>query len=194
MTIVDAGAPAPEGTYAAGRVIHDADAHMVEPDGFYEQYADPDIRDQLASLDNGSRGRALDAEIASGSSTSHHTTERTAAGPLDVIVHKNLDALGAFDPHDRAAALDAFGFHSQLIFNSSFLNSLTMLDRNGAADLSRRRGAGAQPWRRRLLLRRPSAAAGVLGAVRVDPDGHRDGSRGARPRCRGADDPVGVPA
>ena len=61
--MVDPGVPAPQGTYAAGRVIHDADAHMVEPDGFYEQYADPDVRDRLAELDNGSRGRLLDAEI-----------------------------------------------------------------------------------------------------------------------------------
>jgi len=135
MTIVDAGAPAAEGTYAAGRVIHDADAHMVEPDGFYEQYADPGIRDRVAELDNGSRGRRLDAEIAR-VLESHHTAERAAAGPLDVIVHKNLDALGAFDPGDRVAALDAFGFQSQLIFNSSFLNSLTVLDRNGPEDLS----------------------------------------------------------
>ena len=27
-------------TYAGGRFIHDADAHMLEPDGFYERYAD----------------------------------------------------------------------------------------------------------------------------------------------------------
>ena len=135
MTIVDAGAPAPQGTYAAGRVIHDADAHMVEPDGFYEQYADQDVRARLAELDNGSRGRALAAEIAR-IRDAHHSPERAAAGPLDVIVHKNLDALGAFDPNDRVAALDAFGFRSQLIFNSSFLNSLTVLDRNGPADLS----------------------------------------------------------
>src|SRR6476469_3930731 len=107
MTIVEAGTPAPQGTYAAGRVIHDADAHMVEPDGFYERYADPDVRDRLAELDNGSRGRLLDAEIQR-ILESHHTDERAAAGPLDVIVHKNLDALGAFDAGDRVAALDAF--------------------------------------------------------------------------------------
>jgi uncharacterized protein len=135
MTIVDAGAPAPKGTYAAGRVVHDADAHMVEPDGFYERYADPDIRDRLAELDNGSRGRSLDAEIER-ILDAHHAPERTAAGPLDVIIHKNLDALGSFDGHDRVAALNAFGFQSQLIFNSSFLNSLTTLDRNGPAELS----------------------------------------------------------
>jgi predicted TIM-barrel fold metal-dependent hydrolase len=135
MTIADVGVPAPHGTYAAGRVIHDADAHMVEPDGFYEQYADPDMRERLAELDNGSRGRTLDAEIR-GIVDSHHTPERDAAGPLDVIVHKNLDALGSFDGRDRVAALDALGFQSQLIFNSSFLNSLTVLDRNGPEDLS----------------------------------------------------------
>jgi uncharacterized protein len=135
MTIVDAGAAAPEGTYAAGRAIHDADAHMVEPDGFYEQYADADIRDRLAELDNGSRGRTLDGEIRR-LRDSHHASERAAAGPLDVIIHKNLDALGSFDGRDRVAALDALGFQCQLIFNSSFLNSLTMLDRNGPADLS----------------------------------------------------------
>src|SRR5690348_8714704 len=86
-------------TYAAGRVIHDADAHMVEPDGFYEAYADPGIRDRLAELDNGSRGRRLDAEIER-IRAAHHSADRLAAGPLDVIVHKNLDALGSFDGRD----------------------------------------------------------------------------------------------
>ncbi len=135
MTIAETGAPAPAGTYAAGRIIHDADAHMVEPDGFYEQYADPDMRDRLAELDNGSRGRVLDAEIRR-ILDAHHSPERLAAGPLDVIIHKNLDALGSFDGRDRVAALDSLGFQCQLIFNSSFLNALTMLDRNGPHDLS----------------------------------------------------------
>ncbi|MEO5899378.1 MAG: amidohydrolase family protein, partial [Ilumatobacteraceae bacterium] len=135
MTITAPTEHVPNDSYAAGRVIHDADAHMVEPDGFYEAFADVAIRDRLAALDNGSRGRLLDVEIER-IRASHRTDARVGAGPLDVIIHKHLDALGSFDGRDRVDALDALGFQCQLIFTSSFLNSLTILDRNGPEDLS----------------------------------------------------------
>lgn len=135
MTIVTPQEQLPDDSYAAGRYIHDADAHMVEPDGFYEAYADPSMRDRLAELPNGSRGRRLDSAIAE-LLTSHHTEQREQADAFDVMLHKNLDALGSFSGADRVRALDRMGFQSQLIFNSSFLNLLTILDRGDDEELS----------------------------------------------------------
>ena len=48
MTIVEPQDRA--AAYAGERVVHDADAHIVETDGFYEAYADPDVRERLAAL------------------------------------------------------------------------------------------------------------------------------------------------
>ena len=94
-TVTSTPLGAPDGAYAAGRYIHDADAHMVEPDGFYERYADPGIRDRIAELPNGSRGRRLDDAIAE-LLAAHHTDARERATGADVMLHKNLDALGSF--------------------------------------------------------------------------------------------------
>jgi predicted TIM-barrel fold metal-dependent hydrolase len=135
MTIATRDAHSPTGSYAAGRLIHDADAHMVEYDGFFEAYADEAVRDRLAELDNGSRGRRLDGAIDA-FLAAHHSAGRTGAPAADVLLHKNLDALGSFDAEDRVQALDLLGFQRQLIFTSSFLNLMTTLDRNGPQDLS----------------------------------------------------------
>ncbi len=135
MTIAAREAHSPAESYAAGRLIHDADAHMVEYDGFFEAYADESMRDRLAELDNGSRGRQLNPAIE-GLLAAHHSEDRAGAAASDVLLHKNLDALGSFDAEDRVHALDLLGFQRQLIFTSSFLNLLTTLDRNGPQDLS----------------------------------------------------------
>ncbi len=122
-------------SYAGSRTIHDADAHMVEPDGYYEAYADPAWRDRLSELPNGSRGRQLDGSIQR-ILDAQRTPDRTAAEAAEVMVHKNLDAVGAFVAEDRVRALDHMGFQSQLIFTSSFLRLLTVLDQGTDRELS----------------------------------------------------------
>jgi predicted TIM-barrel fold metal-dependent hydrolase len=126
---------APTATYAGERFIHDADAHLFETDGFYEGYADPDVRERLAALDTGSRGRDLAGSIERLRAT-HHAGDRASDAAGDVLLHKNLDALGAFDPGDRVAALDALGFQSQLIFTTTYLATLSQLDRGDDLELS----------------------------------------------------------
>src|SRR5688572_2630986 len=122
-------------SYAGTRAIHDADAHLFETDGFYEAYADPDMRDRLAALDTGSRGRDLAASIERLHAT-HHTDVRHGESAGQVLLHKNLDALGAFDPDDRVTALDQLGFQSQLIFTTTYLRTLQSLDRGDDEALS----------------------------------------------------------
>jgi uncharacterized protein len=37
-------------TYVSGRVVHDADAHIMETPTWLRDHADPDIRDRIAPL------------------------------------------------------------------------------------------------------------------------------------------------
>jgi len=121
--------PAPAGTYAAGRVIHDADAHVMEPVGFFETYADPAIRDRLTPLAGGLALGPLDDVRAA------HEARRDADAQ-ELLLHENYDALGAWDGADRATVPDRLGFNSQLIFTSLYLNALTSLDRSDDEELS----------------------------------------------------------
>jgi uncharacterized protein len=104
--------------YAAGRVINDADSHIMESLDWLSSHADPAIRDRLGSmrLEAGGSGaekailRALErqkdevatAEIATG----------VVAGP------KGWAAYGAIDPGERTKALDDLGFSRQLVFTT----------------------------------------------------------------------------
>jgi hypothetical protein len=36
--------------YATGRVVHDADAHLMEPPTWLRDHADPDVRERIAPL------------------------------------------------------------------------------------------------------------------------------------------------
>ncbi|HLK26320.1 MAG TPA: amidohydrolase family protein [Caulobacteraceae bacterium] len=104
--------------YAAGRVINDADSHIMESLDWLSSHADPAVRDRLGSmrLEAGGSGaekailRALErqkdaaatAEIATG----------VVAGP------KGWAAYGAIDPSERTKALDDLGFARQLVFTT----------------------------------------------------------------------------
>lgn len=104
--------------YAAGRVINDADSHIMESLDWLSSYADPAVKDRLGSmrLEAGGSGaakaiaRAMErikdpaatAEIAS----------NVVAGP------KGWAAFGAIDPDERRKALDDLGFARQLVFTT----------------------------------------------------------------------------
>lgn len=107
--------------YASGRVIHDADSHLMElPDSlepfierrFLEAYRDlPKVRHarEQAYVE---RARSLQAD----------ETFREGAD-ANIMLRKNYDALGAFLKADRPRALDQLGFASQLVFTTWCLNN-----------------------------------------------------------------------
>ena len=70
-------------SYAAGRRIHDADAHVMETPGWIRSYADPDVRDRLpeGELDTLSPGEQ------------HHIEELRASFATDAGVAHALDDL-----------------------------------------------------------------------------------------------------
>lgn len=106
-------------TYAAERICHDADAHVMELPDWLGSYADPNFRDRIppfSLLSTGSRAR-VEQMIDRGRRRAGDPAERTGqAGEL--LLRKSWDAYGAFHREDRTRALDLLGFRSQLVFST----------------------------------------------------------------------------
>lgn len=108
-------------SYAKGRVIHDADSHVMETADWLSAHAgaelgervrlhrsgEPDRLSRIERQIEAARGRGGDAEAAALARTD------LIAGP------KGWAAYGAFDPGERIHALDELGFASQLVFATS---------------------------------------------------------------------------
>ncbi|MFM2070997.1 MAG: hypothetical protein RLZZ623_1260 [Actinomycetota bacterium] len=112
-----------------GRVIHDADAHIMETPTWLRDFADPDVRPLIEPLDlgGGSELRQTgdpDEQLADLSVTFDRLAQRHASGEYrateqaDIMARKNFSATGSFVAADRPRALDLLGFSSQLLFNT----------------------------------------------------------------------------
>ncbi|WP_293676245.1 amidohydrolase family protein [uncultured Phenylobacterium sp.] len=108
-------------TYAQGRVINDADSHIMELPDFLKGYADPGMGDRVPTFPVPTVGAlaVLDpASAAAGRHPPEKVAELVALGDRLIAGPKGHAALGAFDPEERTLALDLFGFQSQLVFPS----------------------------------------------------------------------------
>jgi predicted TIM-barrel fold metal-dependent hydrolase len=116
-----------------GRVVHDADAHIMEPPTWLRDHADPAIRDRIAPLDlsGGNELRqtgSVEDQLADLHATfqrlvdRHGSDDYRAVEAQEIMLRKNYAATGSFLPADRPRALDLLGFESQLMFNT-FHNS-----------------------------------------------------------------------
>ncbi len=112
-------------TYAAGRRILDADAHVMEPRGWLEAHAPTAVGDELPPLhlnDVGLEERLdhaqarIDARAADAADA-----ERSAAEFLS-MPRKGWGALGDSDPAERATVLDLLGFEAQLVYPTGSFN------------------------------------------------------------------------
>jgi predicted TIM-barrel fold metal-dependent hydrolase len=104
--------------YAEGRTYFDADSHVMELPDFLTRHAPPAIARELLPLNTEAAG-AVGAAVEGYARTRTHTPEQLAVLEQDVMgAGKGYDALGAFDPAERAHALDLLGFHAQLVFGT----------------------------------------------------------------------------
>ena len=111
------------------RIVHDADAHIMETPSWLVDYADAATRGKLQPLTYGGGSElaqtgGIDEQLADLSATfdrlrqRHASHEYTASEQADIMGRKNFAATGSFIADDRPRALDLLGFSSQLVFNT----------------------------------------------------------------------------
>jgi uncharacterized protein len=108
--------------YANGRLIHDADSHLMEQGDCLDPYFEarllkryrelPAMAAKAESHRSGAEGRRLqdDAQFRAGVDA-------------NVLLRKNYEAHGSFIAKDRPHALDLLGFASQLVFTTYCLGN-----------------------------------------------------------------------
>ena len=116
-------------SYAEGRIIHDADSHVMETPEWLFSYADPDIRARLDPI------RLTGCKP--GEETFIDDLRRRHADPADrpdaeakLMTRKNWSAMGSFVKEDRPRALDLLGFRSQLVFNTFLSDHFVSYERS----------------------------------------------------------------
>lgn len=103
--------------YVEGRVVFDADSHVMELPDWLEQHADAATRERLRPLYLGAAGAFAERAVAEAASRrASGDTLTVDADPLDVLRPKGWAARGAFDPEERSQVLDALGFAAQWVF------------------------------------------------------------------------------
>jgi predicted TIM-barrel fold metal-dependent hydrolase len=109
-------------TYANGRLLLDADSHIMELPDFLRANADASLRDRLPEIDY--RASSVERDDvqkiveAGGRHDRAYVEELVGLGDRLIRGPKEEKALGAFDAEDRSKALDLLGFAKQLVFST----------------------------------------------------------------------------
>lgn len=96
------------------RLCFDADAHVMEPKDWLNDYADPAVRPLLKDA------FAFDFDLDKAKSVvdkRRHDAERRAKGE-EKLLAEAFQSFGAFDGSERLRALDLLGIRAQLIFQT----------------------------------------------------------------------------
>jgi len=123
----------------ADRVIHDADAHLLEPPDLFTEHADPDVRDRIDELTVGFRindDGTDENEIVEHFRRRHGDPEFRSHDEEQIWLRKNFEATGSFIAEDRPAAIDMLGVASQLIFNTFTNKTLQRVEHGDDLDLA----------------------------------------------------------
>lgn len=113
--------------YIEDRLVHDADAHIMETPTWLRDYADPAFRDRIAppgyvnelrqTGDNEAQRADLDAAFRK-LADRHRSEAYRADEEAEIMLRKNFAATGSFLAEHRPRALDLIGVASQLVFNT----------------------------------------------------------------------------
>ena len=107
--------------YASGRLIHDADSHLMELPDCLEGFIDPAFLGAYLELPKVKKARE---QAYVGEARKRHADDGfREAADANIMLRKNYDALGSFLKADRPRALDQLGFASQLVFTTWCLNN-----------------------------------------------------------------------
>jgi predicted TIM-barrel fold metal-dependent hydrolase len=133
--------------YAEGRVVHDADAHIMETPTWLRDHAEAAFRDRLPVLryPGGNELRQTgdpteqqrDLEVAFERLAARHASPEYRADEAgEIMARKNFAATGSFIAEDRPRALDLLGFSSQLVFNTFHNGRLHDLEHGDDVELA----------------------------------------------------------
>jgi predicted TIM-barrel fold metal-dependent hydrolase len=132
--------------YSEGRIVHDADAHIMETPTWLRDHAERAYRDRLPVLrypggnelrqtgDPAAQQQDLNASFKK-LRARHASAEYRADEQAEIMARKNFAATGSFIAEDRPRALDLLGFSSQLVFNTFHNGRLHDLEHAGDDDL-----------------------------------------------------------
>ncbi|HUQ39903.1 MAG TPA: amidohydrolase family protein [Acidimicrobiales bacterium] len=104
--------------YAEGRLVHDADSHVMETPDWFIDHADPDVRERMKPLDVATTAPGEESFIEQLRRRHTEDAEFRARDADEIMLRKNWKATGSFLKEDRPLALDLLGFASQLVFNT----------------------------------------------------------------------------
>ncbi len=133
--------------YNDGRIIHDADAHLMETPNWLRDHADPAVRGRIEPLrypggnelrqtgEVTEQQRDLDGAFEK-LRRRHASDEYRADEASEIMARKNFAATGSFVAEDRPRALDLLGFSSQLVFNTFHNRRLRDWEHGGDAELA----------------------------------------------------------
>jgi predicted TIM-barrel fold metal-dependent hydrolase len=109
-------------SYADGRLIHDADSHLMELDDCLDAFFTPTLLPRFHA--SAGYRAALQRNLRPGRSRDAHAVPAFRAGvEANIMLRKNYEAHGAFIAADRPQALDLLGFASQLVFTTFCLGN-----------------------------------------------------------------------
>jgi uncharacterized protein len=132
--------------YNDARLVHDADAHIMEPPTWLRDHADPGVRDRIEPLtfpagnelrqtgDPDEQRRDLHQAFAR-LADKHRSAEYRRDEAAEIMSRKNFAATGSFLREDRPRALDLLGFSSQLVFNTFHNRRLRNWEHSGDTEL-----------------------------------------------------------
>jgi predicted TIM-barrel fold metal-dependent hydrolase len=133
--------------YSEGRLVHDADAHIMETPMWLRDHAEAKFRERLPVLrytsgnelrqtgDPEEQQRDLLASFEH-LAERHGSDEYRADEEAEIMQRKNFAATGGFIAEDRVRALDLLGFSSQLVFNTFHNRRLRDLEHGGDVELA----------------------------------------------------------
>lgn len=123
-------------TYANGRLIHDADSHLMELDDCLDPFFDARMLARFhAHPKVRARIQAGVVKARAGRSLAAHADPAFRAGvDANMLLRKNYEAHGAFIKTDRPHVVDWLGFASQLVFTTFCLGNFG-LDRDEDLEL-----------------------------------------------------------
>ena len=114
--------------YITDRIVHDADAHIMETADWLAGFATDSIKRHLLGFDGSPSVASTAAELENILAKQSDAAYR-ARDEDEIMLRKNWAATGALFKQDRPRALDLIGVSSQLVFNTFMNGHLATLER-----------------------------------------------------------------